>query len=145
MTILVSNYVGPYGSAAKANIGTSGDAVPKLNGVGVWSDTQQYNGQMKYRAIASTPTSISVTSAPVHTITVSEATSIGFTNLPANDGTAYGFTLVVNHTSGTIAWPASVKWKDLTAPTLTAGKRHLFAFITTDGGSNWFASSVINT
>jgi hypothetical protein len=36
-----------------------------------------------------------------------------------------------------INWPASVKWPD-TAPTLTAGKSHVFTFLTDDNGTTWY-------
>ena len=40
-------------------------------------------------------------------------------------------------TSGTVTWPASVKFPADTAPTLTTGKTHLFMFVTDDGGTRY--------
>ncbi len=56
----------------------------------------------------------------------------------SNPGTgAVSFTLELTHTSGTVTWPASVKFPADTAPTLTAGKTHLFMFVTDDGGTRY--------
>ena len=66
---------------------------------------------------------------------VSSNTTFSFTNAPASR--AYSFILEVNHTSGTITWPTSVRWPNGTAPTLTTGRTHMFVFITDDGGTIW--------
>lgn len=69
------------------------------------------------------------------TKSVSTNSTFTFSGVPA--GVAYGFTLEVYHTGGAITWPASVAWPYTTAPTLTAGRTHLFMFITDDGGTRW--------
>ena len=73
------------------------------------------------------------------TKTIAANSTFTFSNPPAS-GTAYAFALEVNHTSGTIAWPAAVRWADNTAPTLTTGRTHLFVFTTDDGGARWRAA-----
>ena len=65
-----------------------------------------------------------------------------FSNVPANK--AYAFTLELTHTSGSANWPATVKWPNDSAPSLTAGKTHLFMFVTDDSGSRWRGSSLVN-
>lgn len=75
------------------------------------------------------------------TKTVSANTTFTFSNAPS--GVAYSFTLEIDHTSGTITWPASVKWPGNTAPTLISGKTHLFVFVTDDGGSRWRGGAII--
>ena len=62
------------------------------------------------------------------TKTISGNSTFTFANVPT--GCAYAFTLELTHSSGTADWPASVKFPADTAPTLTAGKTHLFMFIT---------------
>lgn len=74
--------------------------------------------------------------------TISTGSTFTFSNVAASS--SYAFTLEVNHTSGTITWPAAVKWPADTAPTLTTGKVHLFIFSTDDGGTIWRGSSLIN-
>jgi hypothetical protein len=76
------------------------------------------------------------------TKTVNGATTFSFSNAPA--AKAYSFTLEITHTSGTITWPASVKWPADTAPTLNTGKTHVLVFVTDDGGSRWRGGSLVN-
>ena len=63
---------------------------------------------------------------------------------PAASGTTSSFTFECTYTSGTITWPSSVKWNADTAPTLTAGKTHLFMFVTDDGGTRWRGSALVD-
>jgi hypothetical protein len=70
------------------------------------------------------------------TKTINGNSTFTFSNPPAS-GTAYAFTLELTHTSGTVTWPASVRWPTDTAPTLNTNKTHLFMFITDDGGTRW--------
>ncbi len=70
------------------------------------------------------------------TKTINGNSTFTFTNPPAS-GTVGSFTLELTHTSGTVTWPSSVKFPADTAPTLTAGKTHLFVFVTDDGGSRY--------
>ena len=65
-------------------------------------------------------------------------------SIPAASGTVTSFTLELTHTSGTVTWPASVKWNADTAPTLTAGKTHLFMFVTDDGGTRYRGSALVD-
>ena len=59
-----------------------------------------------------------------------------FTNPPAS-GTVGSFTLELTHTGGTPEWPSEVKFPGDSAPSLTAGKTHLFVFVTDDGGARY--------
>ena len=70
------------------------------------------------------------------TKTINGNSTFTFTN-PPSSGTVGSFTLELTHTSGTVTWPSSVKFPADTAPTLTAGKTHLFIFVTDDGGSRY--------
>lgn len=79
---------------------------------------------------------IDLTTGNYFTKTISGNSTFTFTNPPAS-GTVGSFTLELTHSSGTVAWPASVKWPADTAPTLTAGKTHLFIFVTDDGGTRY--------
>jgi len=77
------------------------------------------------------------------TKTISGNSTFTFSN-PAASGTATAFTLELTHSSGTVTWPSSVKWNADTAPTLTAGKTHLFMFVTDDGGSRYRGSALVD-
>ena len=72
--------------------------------------------------------------ANINTFTVSNVASSGNVSL---------FTLVftADGTARTVSWPASFLWPSGTAPTLTStnGKRDVFTFFTSNGGTNWLA------
>ena len=76
------------------------------------------------------------------TKTISGNSTFTFANVPT--GCAYAFTLELTHSSGTVTWPASVKFPADTAPTLTTGKTHLFMFITDTGGTRFRGSSLVD-
>lgn len=76
------------------------------------------------------------------TKSVSSNSTFSVSNVPSNK--SYSFTLVVTHTGGTIGWFSGVKWTESTAPTLSTNKKHVFMFLTNDGGSNWFAAALTN-
>ena len=76
------------------------------------------------------------------TKTIAGNSTFTFANVPT--GCAYAFTLELTHSSGTVTWPGSVKFPADTAPTLTAGKTHLFMFITDDGGTRFRGSSLVD-
>lgn len=75
------------------------------------------------------------------TKTINGNSTFTFSNAPSG---AYGFVLELTHTSGTVTWPAAVKWPGDIAPSLTAGKTHLFVFITDDSGTRWRGSAAVN-
>ena len=74
--------------------------------------------------------------------TINGASTFTFSNPPASR--AYSFTLELTHTSGTVAWPASVAWPGNSAPNLISGNTHLLFFVTDDGGTRWRGSSAVN-
>lgn len=76
------------------------------------------------------------------TKTINANSTFTFSNVPTSR--AYSFILELTHTSGTVGWPAAVKWPDDTAPTLTTGRTHLFVFVTDDSGSRWRGASLVN-
>lgn len=76
------------------------------------------------------------------TKTIAGNTTFSFSNVPSDR--AYACTLELTHTSGTVTWPAAVKWPQDTAPTLTTGKTHLFMFVTDDGGTRWRGAALAN-
>ncbi len=77
------------------------------------------------------------------TKTISANSTFTVSNVPSS-GMAYSFTLELTHTSGTVTWWSSLKWPGDTAPTLTAGKTHLFVFVTDDGGTRWRGASLVD-
>ena len=77
----------------------------------------------------------------IFTHTLSENVTYTFSN-PAAAGRASAFILKVVQDSSarTITWPNTVDWASATAPTITATNAgvDVFAFITVDGGSNYY-------
>jgi hypothetical protein len=77
----------------------------------------------------------------IRTLTTGAFTPV-FSNPPT--GVAYGFTLKLVYTGGTITWPASVKWANSLAPNFSTGKTHLIMFSTDDGGVTWRGAALMN-
>ena len=94
------------------------------------------DGPYKQTAEAVSALDIDLATGNYFTKTINGNSTFTFSN-PAASGTASTFTLELTHTSGTVTWPASVKFPADTAPTLTAGKTHLFIFVTDDGGTRY--------
>jgi hypothetical protein len=76
------------------------------------------------------------------TKTIAGNSTFTVSNVPASK--SYSFVLELTHTSGTVTWFSGVEWPASTAPTLTAGKTHLFVFHTDNGGTRWRASSLVD-
>ena len=85
-------------------------------------------------AVALGTNTVNPTLGRYFTRTISSSGAFVFSAPPS---AVYEFTLKVTHTSGTITWPASVTWPGGVAPTLTAGKTHIFKFVTDDTGTKW--------
>ena len=75
--------------------------------------------------------------------TITGATTFTFDSVPT--GVEYSFTLEVTlNGSNAITWPTSVKWNADTAPAITDGKTQLFMFLTTNGGTRWRGSALVD-
>jgi len=93
-------------------------------------------GRFAVSAEAVSALDIDLSQSNYFTKTINGNSTFTFSN-PSNSGVATSFTLELTHTSGTVTWPASVKFPADTAPTLTTGKTHLFIFVTDDGGTRY--------
>ena len=76
------------------------------------------------------------------TKTISSDSSFTVSQVPS--GTAYYFTLELDHNNGTVTWFDNLEWPGGTAPTLTTGKTHLFVFVTDNGGSRWRGAALVD-
>ena len=129
VTVSISALAGA-GSTAGTGSANTFTALQTLNaGVAV-------DGPYKQTAEAVGALDIDLATGNYFTKTISANSTFTFSNPPAS-GTACSFTLELTHTSGTVTWPASVKFPADTAPTLTTGKTHLFMFVTDDGGTRY--------
>ena len=129
VTVNISALAGA-GSAASTGSANTFTSEQTFNG-GVSVD-----GAYEQTAEAVAALDINLSTGNYFTKTINGNSTFTFSNPPAS-GTAGTFTLELTHTSGTVTWPASVKFPADTAPTLTTGKTHLFMFVTDDGGTRY--------
>jgi len=69
-------------------------------------------------------------------------TTLTISNTPATASMTQNFTLILtaDGTARTITWPASVKWANNDAPSLTStnAKKDILSFVSTDAGTTWY-------
>ena len=101
------------------------------------------DGPYKQAAEAVSALDINLSTGNYFTKTISGNSTFTFSN-PPTSGTVGSFTLELTHSSGTVNWPSSVKFNLDTPPTLTAGKTHLFFFVTDDGGARYRGAALVD-
>ena len=101
------------------------------------------DGPYKQASEAVAALDIDLSAGNYFTKTINGNSTFTFSN-PPSSGTVGSFTLELTHTSGTVTWPASVKFNSDTAPTLTTGKTHLFFFVTDDGGTRYRGAALVD-
>jgi hypothetical protein len=116
-------------------------ASPTFTGTATFATTDAL-GPVRGNIVAVAALDIDCSAGNFFTKTISANSTFTFSNAPATR--AFAFTLELTQTSGTVTWPASVKWPGDTAPTLTTGKTHLFTFVTDDGGTRWRGAAQTN-
>tara|TARA_B100001093_G_C26710284_1_gene963124 strand:+ start:536 stop:1210 length:675 start_codon:yes stop_codon:yes gene_type:complete len=124
-----------------ANVDSVG-VVTARTGVVVSSGGLNLTGTYKENITAMGALEVNCSAGNYFKKTISGNSTFTFANVPT--GGAYSFTLELTHGSGTVTWPSSVKFPADTAPTLTAGKTHLFMFLTDDGGTRFRGSSLVD-
>lgn len=110
--------------------------------LGVDANGVDVNGNYVSNIVAMSGVDIDCSAGNYFTKTINGNTTFTISNVPASR--AFSLTLELTHTSGTVTWPASVKFPAATAPTLTAGKTHLFVLVTDDGGTKFRANAVVD-
>jgi hypothetical protein len=101
----------------------------------------EVTGQYKGSVTAISLLDIDCSAGNYFTKTINGNSTFTFSNVPSG---AYGMIVEIENTSGTISWPAAVKWPNDTAPTLDTGKTHVFVFITDDSGTRWRGVAQVN-
>jgi hypothetical protein len=99
-------------------------------------------GQVVNNVTAVAASDIDCSTATYFTKTVAGNTTFTFSNPPVATLGAFGFTLLLTYTSGTITWPASVYWPNNSAPSFTGGQKSLLMFVTDDAGTSWHAAAL---
>jgi hypothetical protein len=123
------------GTVAVANGGTG---VTSSTGTGsvVLSTTPTFIGTRETR-VTMGANDINLNTGNLFTKTISGATTLTVSNVPAA-GTSVSFILdLTNGGSAAITWWSGMKWTGGTAPTLTASGRDVLGFFTHDGGTTW--------
>jgi hypothetical protein len=101
----------------------------------------EVTGQYKGSVTAVSLLDIDCSQGNYFTKTINGNSTFTFSNVPSG---AYGMIVEIENTSGTITWPAAVKFPNDTAPTLSTGKTHVFVFITDDSGTRWRGVAAVN-
>ena len=99
-------------------------------------------GTIAQNVVAMAALDVDCSAGNYFTKTINANSTFTFSNVPASR--AFSFVLELTHTSGTVTWPASVKFPADTAPTLTTGKTHLFVFETNDGGTRFRGAALVD-
>lgn len=90
--------------------------------------------------VAMAANNIDLSAGNVFTKTISGATALTVSNVPAS-GYSSSFVLVLtNGGSAAVTWFSGVKWAGGAAPTLTTSGRDRVFFMTEDGGTTWDAT-----
>lgn len=100
------------------------------------------NGSYRSNTVEMAALDVDCTLGNYFSKTINSSSTFTFSSAPASS--AYSFVLRLVHTSGVVSWPSSVVWSKNTAPTLTAGKTHLFTFLTDNGGSTWRGAALVD-
>lgn len=121
---------------AVAASGVAGAALPASGGT--------MNGSFASNVVAVSALNIDCATGNYFTKTISGDSTFTVSNVPAS-GSAYGFTLKVVQTSGTITWFSGVTWpRGIASPATTTGKTHMFMFVTDDGGVRWRGAALVD-
>src|SRR5437773_1212075 len=78
--------------------------------------------------------------ARVFVFTVSQATTLAFTNVPSSSFAVFVDLLVTNGSAFVLTFPGSVTWLQGFAPTLQAAGIDRIRLVTKDGGTTWYAA-----
>lgn len=130
------------GSSYAVHFGLDTDNKLKVGGWSMGAAAYEIHSARGISPVAVAALSVDCSSGCYFTKTISANSTFTFDSVPAS--VAYSFTLEVTHTSGTITWPTSVQWPNNKAPTLTAGKTHLFMFSTVNGGTRWRGAALVD-
>jgi len=110
---------------------------------GTFTGTVDFDGNVTQEVQVVSALNIDCSAGNYFTKTINANSTFTVSNVPATN-TAYSFTLELTHTSGTVTWWTGLEWPAGTAPTLTAGKTHLFVFVTDDGGTRWRGAALVD-
>lgn len=85
-------------------------------------------------------TTLDLSLARTFVFTVSQATTVAFSNVPSASFSVTVTVLITNGSAFTVTWPAAVTWLAGSAPTFRPSGVDAVDLITKDGGVTWYAS-----
>lgn len=125
------------GTTAQFNAALSDNDFATLAGTETLTNKTLTAISFKETRVAVAASNIDLATGNCFTKTISGATTLTVSNVPAA-GTVGSFILdLTNGGSATITWWAGVKWAGGAAPTLTTSGRDVLGFFTHDGGTTW--------
>lgn len=139
-TLTVANTI--IVGSSRVNTSTINTVSLGVSGNSTLSGPIDVSGSYRANIVAVAALDIDCSTGNYFTKTISTSSTFTFSNAPSSR--AYGFTLELTHTSGTVTWPTSVKWPSDVAPSLTTSKTHLFMFVTDDGGTRWRGAALVD-
>lgn len=80
------------------------------------------------------------TGARGFTFTVSQATTLAFTNVPSSSFLVRIMLIITNGAAFTLTWPASVTWIPGVLPTLKTAGVDIIELFTVNGGTTWYGA-----
>lgn len=77
--------------------------------------------------------------ARVFVFTVSQVTTLAFTNVPSSSFAVYADLVITNGSAFALTFPGSVTWLQGVAPSLQSSGVDVVRMVTKDGGTTWYA------
>lgn len=148
--VLSTSYVNTSGAYIISGVHTYSANVVMSNNYIVNPIFQTYKETVNAVTINTTTQTLDLSTTNIFNLSMANNVTLTFNNPPAS-GTAYSFMLYCKQDatgSRTITWPATVKWPNGSAPTMSTGsnKIDVFNFFTLDGGTTYLgALSLANT
>ena len=93
-------------------------------------------------AVAMGANNIDLATGNLFTKTITTATTLTVSNVPAAGQVGYMILQLTNGGSAAVTWFSGVKWAGGTAPTLTASGKDILSFYTIDAGTTWNIVSI---
>lgn len=93
-------------------------------------------------AVAMGANNIDLATGNLFTKTITTATTLTVSNVPAAGQVGYMILQLTNGGSAAVTWFSGVKWAGGTAPTLTASGKDILSFYTIDAGTTWNCVSI---
>jgi hypothetical protein len=132
-----------FGLTLPGNLDPAGSGLwgPKVN-----SDFSSIDGfmgrpQIQFQSpTVGATTTLDLAQGRAFVFTVSQATTIAFTNVPSSSFYVRIRLLITNGSAFVVTWPASVSWLSGVVPTLKVSGVDEIEMATKDGGTTWFAT-----